>query len=117
MQNTSTALGYDPTTLSTRPNFTSLVFLAHNSLALPFPVPWLLYFLPTLLASIQTNIALDETLAILFHQLTRTTDLPPEVLSPLAEVLPPLASVHPDPSTRFLAYRLLALLLKLAPPS
>jgi len=62
----------------------------------------------------QANIALDESLAILYHQLTRATHVPPEVLSPLAEVLPSIASVHPDSSTRFLAFRLLAQLLTFA---
>jgi hypothetical protein len=91
--------------------------LAHNPLALSNPVPCLSSFLPVLLTSIRTNIALDETLAVLFDQFSRATELPVEVVSPLAEVLPSLASIHPDPSTRFLAYRLLAMLLKLAPPS
>ena len=91
--------------------------MAHNPVGLPSPVPWLSSFLPTVLTSIQTNVALDETLFILFHQLTRATDLPQEILFPLAEVLPSLASIHPDPPTRFLAYRLLAILLNLASSS
>jgi Uncharacterised protein family, YAP/Alf4/glomulin len=98
-----------------RPSITSLVFLAHNPLTLPFTSTGLSSFLPIILTSIQTNVALDESLSILYHQLARAIDIPQEVLSPLAEVLPSLASVHPDSSTRFLAFRLLAQLLTFAP--
>lgn len=116
-QDAATALGYDLSTLSSKVNLSSLVLLAHNSQALRFPVPWLSSFVPILLTSLQTNVALDESLAILYHQLHHASELPPEILFPLAEVLPSLASVHPDSSMRFLTFRLFAQLLTFAPSS
>lgn len=94
---------------------TSLVLFAHNPTSIVASLSWLSSFLPVLIASIQANVALDETITVLFYQLTRTTELPPEIFGPLAGVLPSLASVHPDPQTRFLTFRLLAILLTLAP--
>lgn len=69
----------------------------------------------------QTNTALEETLAFLltaFGPLSSAqprTELPPDLLVPLVLVLPPLAGAHPDAPIRHIMFRLLSLLLSLAP--
>jgi hypothetical protein len=73
--------------------------------------------------SLRTNHGLDATLAILLlslAELPKTKDalaeLPADIVIPLMHVLPALASAHPDPSTRHVVFRILALALSHAPP-
>lgn len=86
------------------------------------PIPLLTALLPALISSLRTNTVLDCSLMILLtslHSLTSQPsppELPPDLSAPLAETLSALASVHPDPPTRHLSFRLLSLLLALAPP-
>ena len=72
------------------------------------------------LASIQTNTALDESLSILLKTLTDANKCPKQELAadiiiPLFTVLPTLASSHSDPNVRMQVFRIISLLLSLAP--
>ena len=80
-------------------------------------------FLPVLIASIQTNTALEATLAFLLSAFgplslpSNTSDLPTDLIVPFAHVLPPLAGAHPDAPLRHIIFRLLARVLALAHPT
>lgn len=111
--------------LLTQPSIFSTIILGHNLPSLPptfTSTTWLESFFPALITCIQSNIALDETLAVLYNQLSSSPSdadagvLPPEIVTPLTTILAPLASAHPHPQTRFLTFRLLALLLKRSSP-
>lgn len=108
-------LGFNTPVGNLDANLNNLFCLAHNPTALPLSSSQLNVFLPILMTSITTNVALDETLAILFYQLNGSSEIPLEVLAALANVVPLLASAHPDPSIRMMAFRLLAQLLPRAP--
>lgn len=74
--------------------------------------------LPLLLASIQANTALPSTLALLLTALgprAPPSAPAPDLLLPLAHVLPALAGAHPDPELRHIAFRLLSRVLALVP--
>lgn len=77
--------------------------------------------MPIILASIQSNTALDETLALLldtlgsFRNTVPRPNLAVDILVPLAHVLAPLASVHPDPPTRHATFRVLSTVLAFSP--
>lgn len=75
---------------------------------------------PIILSSIQSNLALDEALAILLKGLNPTAasrpQLSPEIIVPLCTILPPLCSSHPDPLVRHQIFRILSLLLSSSPP-
>lgn len=103
-----------------QPTVSSLVLLAH--LPSPLPASRLLFpLLPALLTSVQLNVALDESLSLLLNSLYSSqsqspkNDFSPDFIIPLFSALPPLASAHPDPSTRHLIFRILSLLLSLTP--
>ena len=76
-----------------------------------------------MLTSIQTNTALSSTLSLLLSALgpMRTAaprpTLSPELALPFAHLLPHLAAAHPAPETRHTAFRTLALVLALSPPT
>ncbi|TCD68759.1 hypothetical protein EIP91_009905 [Steccherinum ochraceum] len=112
-------LGFTITDYLHQPSIGSLVLLAHSEhYDLGSDLSSLLRWL---LASIQTNTALDESLAILLTSLFNikagnTLDVPPEFIIPLVHVLGPLAGSHHDPLTRHLIFRLLSLALSIAPP-
>ncbi|KZP23532.1 hypothetical protein FIBSPDRAFT_1042955 [Athelia psychrophila] len=112
---TTQLLGFDVPALSPNADLITLVYLAHSPSVLPFSPSRLETLLPILVTSIMTNVALDETLAILLYQLNGPSDIPLEVLAALANVIPSLASAHPDPSIRMMTFRLLAQLLARAP--
>ncbi|TFY66849.1 hypothetical protein EVG20_g4242 [Dentipellis fragilis] len=119
----STSLGRTPSILATHQSIASLVLLAHA----PPPdlttlLPLLTTLTPVLLTSLQSNTALDSTLTLLLlascplpASPTPLPAAPVELLLPLTTLLPGLSSVHPDPPTRHLAFRLLAALLARAP--
>ncbi|KAK7683184.1 hypothetical protein QCA50_013857 [Cerrena zonata] len=118
--NALAGLGFETNILTTQPSIASLILIAHS------PQPRLVEttleaFLPVILASIQSNTALDETLAVLLDTLghLRNTvsrpDLAIDILIPLAHVLAPLASIHPDPPTRHATFRVLSIVLTLSP--
>lgn len=115
LQRTTQLLGFDVPALSPNADLITLVYLAHSPSVLPFSPSRLETLLPILVTSIMTNVALDETLAILLYQLNGPSDIPLEVLAALANVIPSLASAHPDPSIRMMTFRLLAQLLARAP--
>lgn len=99
------------------PRIGSLILIAHADH--PSLDEALFPLLRWIIASIQTNTGLDETMAILLKSLgsNRTSktsvDVPTEFVVPLVHVLGPLAGSHPDPATRYLLYRLLSTLLSL----
>lgn len=78
--------------------------------------------MPIFLLSVQQNVALDESLAILIAALNQiassanSAKLSPEIVTPLCTLLPPLACGHPDASTRHLIFKILSLLLSLSQP-
>jgi uncharacterized protein YAP/Alf4/glomulin family len=72
------------------------------------------------MASLQNNVALDASLAILLRVLCTTPSTPqaelsPDIIIPLTTVLPLLCSAHPDASTRHITFRILGHVLHLAP--
>ena len=80
------------------------------------------FLLPASVSSIQSNSFLDQALAVLIMslhaRLSRATpkDLPEEIAVPLYSVVPSIASIHPDPSVRHQAFRVLSLLLSSESP-
>jgi hypothetical protein len=76
--------------------------------------------LPIILASIQSNSALDEALAILLRSLDPRViprpELSPDIVIPLCTLLPPLCNSNPDPLLRHQIFRILSLLLSSSPP-
>jgi hypothetical protein len=106
-------LGFsDPST----PSLTNLVLRAHSPASSNVDVGFVESHLPVVIASIQSNTFLDETLALLCRVTLMKCQLSPEAILPLTHVLPNLASVHPDSTFRFLAFRVLGSLLSSAPP-
>ncbi|KAH9000877.1 hypothetical protein EDB86DRAFT_2801797, partial [Lactarius hatsudake] len=103
-----------------KPNLASLVVIAHTPAPNDPNVPLLVSAFPAILTSIQSNIALDASLAILLKVLCVTpppqAELPAHIIIPLTTFLPSLCSVHPDASTRHISFRILARVLQIAPP-
>ncbi|KAL4253083.1 hypothetical protein ABKN59_002237 [Abortiporus biennis] len=106
------------THLISNPSVFSLILLAHMDQS-SFEIPELVKFLPVFIVSIQSNTALDETLAILLSSLcplrSSRSDVPSTFTIPIVHVLAPLASSHPDPEIRHVSYRLLSTTLGLTP--
>ncbi|KAL1744338.1 hypothetical protein HDZ31DRAFT_38867 [Schizophyllum fasciatum] len=97
-----------------RPSIGALVLSSHSK-DTPSPTA-LSSAMPALITSLQTNVALDESLALLLRILTLPNlTLGPDQLFPLSTLLPTVASLHPDPSTRHISFRILSLLLRAAP--
>ncbi|GBE89024.1 hypothetical protein SCP_1500260 [Sparassis crispa] len=114
------ALGVTPSNLESRPSRVALVLLAHLP-SYTLSLPLLTSFFPVILTSVQANVALDE---VLYHLISSIgplrlqyprPDLPSDLIVPLAQLLPQLAGVHPDPSTRHQTFRLLSTVLSLTP--
>ena len=82
-------------------------------------LPLLVSIFPVILASLNSNVALDATLAILINVLCASsppqTELSPDIIIPLTTVLPSLCSAHPDPSMRHITFRILGRVLQLTP--
>ncbi|KAJ7603574.1 hypothetical protein FB45DRAFT_960179 [Roridomyces roridus] len=97
------------------PSTAYLVLLAHSK---PSDTGGLLpRILPILIASIQSNYALDEALSILLHSTTSGRELSPDISGPLCAILPSLASAHPDSDIRHQAFRILSRVLALTSPA
>lgn len=81
--------------------------------------PFLVSFFPLILTSLQSNVALDATLAVLLKVLctgpSPQAELSPDIIIPLTTILPPLCSAHPDASTRHITFRILGRVLQLTP--
>lgn len=81
--------------------------------------PFLVSFFPLILTSLQSNVALDATLAVLLKVLCTApspqAELSPDIIIPLTTILPPLCSAHPDASTRHITFRILGRVLQLTP--
>jgi len=101
-------------------NLASLVLIAHALRPNDPNDPLLVSVFPVILASIQSNIALDASLAILLKVLCITpppqAELPAHITVSLTTLLPSLCGAHPDASTRHIAFRILARVLQMAPP-
>ena len=101
-------------------NLASLVLIAHAPCPNDPNVPLLISVFPVILTSIQLNVALDASLAILLKVLCVTSppqaELPAHITFSLTTLLPSLCGVHPDASTRHIAFRILARVLQIAPP-
>ncbi|KZT70520.1 hypothetical protein DAEQUDRAFT_708620 [Daedalea quercina L-15889] len=103
-----------------QPSQGSLMLLARSP-NYAFTTPVLTSFFPVILMSLQANTALDEVLAVLINAIVPLLsqaprhEFPLDLIVPLAHVLPPLASVHPDPSIRHYTFRVLSAALALAP--
>ncbi|TFK89669.1 hypothetical protein K466DRAFT_574710 [Polyporus arcularius HHB13444] len=114
------ALGVDTRYYESRPSLVSLVLLAHEP-TYTFSTQTLSAFFPIVLSSIQSNVALDEVLSILLSSLaplrsqTPRPELSVDLIVPLVHLLPHLASNHSDPEIRHYTYRVLSLVLGLAP--
>ncbi|CAL1709090.1 unnamed protein product [Somion occarium] len=113
-------LGLSINTLTSQPSISSLILIAHSSQP-NMNLKTLGSFLPIILGSMQSNAALDETLSVLLESLGPLRNVSPrpelsvDLVVPLVHVLAPLAGVHPDPTTRHATYRILSLVLSLAP--
>jgi hypothetical protein len=82
--------------------------------------PLLASLFPVVMTSLQNDVALDATLAILLRVLCIApsppqTELSPDIIIPLTTVLPLLCSAHPDASTRHITFRILGHVLQLTP--
>jgi len=82
--------------------------------------PLLASLFPVVMTSLQNNVALDATLAILLRVLCMApsppqAELSPDIIIPLTAVLPLLCSAHPDASTRHITFRILGHVLQLTP--
>ncbi|KAI0037221.1 hypothetical protein K488DRAFT_75526 [Vararia minispora EC-137] len=119
-QRAAAVLGRPPETISSRPSVAPLLLIAHGPLRENLSLSSFTAIFPAILTALQTNVALDEALAVLFTVLFPKSplsdrDLPPDLIIPLCTVLPSLCSVHPDAPTRHLSFRLLGRLLQLSP--
>jgi Uncharacterised protein family, YAP/Alf4/glomulin len=81
--------------------------------------PLLVSIFPAILTSLQSNIALDATLAILLKVFCASPPSQagswPDIIIPLTTVLSSLCGVHPDASTRHIMFRILGRVLQSAP--
>ncbi|KAJ4490454.1 hypothetical protein J3R30DRAFT_3421907 [Lentinula aciculospora] len=99
----------------------AFVFFAHTLLESQNTPTILDLYFPITLASIQSNILLDEALAVLLlsfssPRLSSQSEISPEsILIPLLTILPSLASAHPDPFIRHCTFRVLGLVLSVSP--
>ena len=118
-QDASSGLGRGFELLHSNPSSASLVLIAHALPPKHPTLPLLVSVFPVILTSLQSNVALDATLAILLKVLCAPpplqADLSPDIIIPLTTVLPPLCSAHPDASTRHITFRILGRILQLAP--
>lgn len=84
-----------------------------------YTFPLLASILPVVMTSLQLDVALDPTLAILLKVLCTGPpaqgELSPDIIIPLTTVLPLMCSAHPDTSTRHITFRILGQVLQLAP--
>jgi Uncharacterised protein family, YAP/Alf4/glomulin len=95
------------------------VLIAHSLPLIHPTLPLLVSIFPVILASLNSNVALDATLAILIKVLCASsppqTELSPDIVIPLTTVLPLLCSAHPDSSMRHITFRILGRVLQLTP--
>jgi hypothetical protein len=85
-----------------------------------YTFPLLASLFPVVMTSLQNDVALDATLAILLRVLCMASsppqaELSPDIIIPLTTVLPLLCSAHPDASTRHITFRILGHVLQLTP--
>ncbi|KAJ6571633.1 hypothetical protein B0H19DRAFT_663396 [Mycena capillaripes] len=112
---------FDLNSLPPVPSTAYLILFSHSK-TIPSDICRLLSFmLPILVASIQANHTLDETLSLLLHTLHPSKfpagqQLSPDISGPLCALLPTLASAHPDGDIRHQAFRILSRILTLTPP-
>ncbi|KAH9985665.1 hypothetical protein BJV74DRAFT_554635 [Russula compacta] len=103
-----------------KPSLASLVLIAHEPTSEYLTIPFLVSIFPLILTSLQSNVLLDATLAILLKVLCTPplspTKLSPDIIIPLTTVLPLLCSAHPDASMRHITFRILGHVLQLTPP-
>jgi hypothetical protein len=95
-----------------------LVLIAHVPASEYHTFPLLATIFPVILTSLQSDIALDATLAILLKVLCTAplhAELSSNIIIPLTTVLPLTCSAHPDASTRHITFRILGHVLQLAP--
>jgi Uncharacterised protein family, YAP/Alf4/glomulin len=117
LQGAYQTLGMTQKDLLRDPSPTSLALLAHQDPSnLSEPV-LLSSLMPVIIACIQTNSIIDQTVSLLLKVLhSHKEQLPLDVIAPLLTVFPMLASGHPDPQARHQAFRILGLLLSRSPP-
>lgn len=96
------------------------MLIAHEPSSEYLTIPFLVSIFPLILTSLQSNVLLDASLAILLKVLCTPplspTKLPPDIIIPLMTVLPLLCSAHPDASMRHITFRILGHVLQLTPP-
>ncbi|KAH9852489.1 hypothetical protein C2E23DRAFT_868640 [Lenzites betulinus] len=114
------SIGYPESYYLGTSSLAALILLAHSPLY-TFSVSSVASIYPILLSLVQSNIALDETLAILINCLaplrsvTPRPELEVDIIIPLVHLLPPLASNHSDPDIRHYTFRILSTVLGLSP--
>lgn len=98
--------------------FGQLILLAHKDpTCLPTGSEYFQKLVPVLTSSLQQNVAMEESLALLVVFLfSSSNQLPQEIVDSVATHITPLASTHPHSPTRHIAFRILAALLSRAPP-
>ncbi|KAI0252910.1 hypothetical protein BJV78DRAFT_1197588 [Lactifluus subvellereus] len=116
----SSRLGCGFDRLHSNPTLASLVLIAHALPPKHPTLPLLVTIFPVILTSLQSNVALDATLATLLKVLCASpppqAELSPDIIIPLTTVLPLLCSAHPDALTRHITFRILGRVLQLATP-
>ena len=121
VKNTYKSLGFTINHALMRPSIGSLIYLAHSPEPLPPAQEVLVETLATLMTSIQTNTALDESISLLLRVTATANDSKPrpelssDIILPLFGLLPALASSHPDPDIRLQVFRIMSLTLSLTP--
>lgn len=115
-------MGFQFESLDRLASTSDLIFYAYSPAAGIDLEKLLSFIIPALIASVQTNEFLNESLAILITYLhawqttNPTASLPHDITIPLCGLLPSVASAHPDPSVRHQTFRVLSLLLSVADP-
>ncbi|KAH7882477.1 hypothetical protein F5I97DRAFT_1931647 [Phlebopus sp. FC_14] len=113
--------GYWRADLQKPKSHTDIMYLAHASPPVALSLAVLSDLCPLLLASVQTNVALDESLYLLFRVITQDaslfedTGIPLDVPISLCNVLSAVASTHLDDFMRQLNLRLVSLILSKLP--
>ncbi|KAF8991749.1 hypothetical protein BDQ17DRAFT_1392937 [Cyathus striatus] len=96
----------------------SLIILAHSPANEMENKHVLTSLSPAITASVQANMNIGESIALLLkllHLPSTRDELSLDVVAPLTIILPPLASTHPDPLVRHQVFRTLSKLLSICP--
>ncbi|KAH9918756.1 uncharacterized protein BXZ73DRAFT_52793 [Epithele typhae] len=113
-------LGVTSKSCESSPSLSHFILLAHDR-SYTFSLATITSFFPVILASIQLNVAFDETLSVLLSVFAKLRqDVPhftldTDLIAPLLDLLPHVASNHSESDIRHYAFRVISLILILSP--